>query len=166
MSCIRKISLARSRPATKVSRNIPQLILALAVATTFLTSVFPVSAGSGLPRSTRPDSAMVYFITPTDGESLTSPLTIRFGLSQMGVAPAGFEKESTGHHHLVMDAELPPPDLPIPASENYRHFGKGQTEVELELAPGEHTLQLLLGDHLHIPHDPPVVSERITITVK
>ena len=83
----------------------------------------------------------------------------------MGVAPAGIEKEATGHHHLVVDADLPPNDLPIPASDHYRHFGKGQTEVDLELSPGEHTLQLVLGDHLHIPHDPPVVSDKIKIIV-
>ena len=109
---------------------------------------------------------MVYFIAPKDGEEVSSPVVVRFGLRKMGVAPAGIQKESTGHHHLVVDAELPTPDLPIPASDNYRHFGKGQTEVELELTPGEHTLQLVLGDHMHIPHDPPVVSKRITIKVK
>ena len=84
----------------------------------------------------------------------------------MGVAPAGVEKKHTGHHHLVVDAELPPANLPIPKSDNYRHFGGGQTEVTLELEPGTHTLQLLLGDHFHVAHDPPVVSEKITITVE
>ena len=84
----------------------------------------------------------------------------------MGVAPAGVAKEGTGHHHLIVDAELPPEDLPIPANDDYRHFGKGQTETEIELSPGPHTLQLLLGDKNHVPHDPPVVSERISIVVK
>jgi hypothetical protein len=84
----------------------------------------------------------------------------------MGVAPAGIEKAGTGHHHLIVDAELPPVGLPIPATDHYRHFGKGQTEVLLDLPPGEHTLQLLLGDHIHIPHDRPVTSERISISVK
>jgi hypothetical protein len=83
----------------------------------------------------------------------------------MGVAPAGVEKAGTGHHHLIVDAGLPPLGLPVPANEHYRHFGMGQTEVSLELAPGKHTLQLLLADQNHIPHDPPVVSERITINV-
>ena len=123
-------------------------------------------ADAALPRSARPEGARVYFITPTDGETLTSPVTVRFGLEGMGVAPAGVEKSETGHHHLIIDAELPPMNLPVPKSEHYRHFGMGQTEVTLDLAPGPHTLQLLLGDHLHIPHDPPVVSERITITVE
>ena len=122
-------------------------------------------AGSGLPRSDAPEGARVYFVSPGDGETVKSPVTVRFGLSGMGVAPAGHDKSGTGHHHLVVDADLPPSDLPIPKSGNYRHFGGGQTEVVLELEPGEHTLQLVLGDHLHIPHDPPVVSERITITV-
>ena len=106
-----------------------------------------------------------YFISPGNGETLTSPVVVRFGLGGMGVAPAGVEKHGTGHHHLVVDADLPVSNLPIPKNDHYRHFGKGQTEVSLELAPGTHTLQLVLGDHLHMPHDPPVVSERITVTV-
>ncbi len=135
----------------------------------FLISVLlvtPAPAESGLPRSERPADARVYFITPLDGETVTSPVVVRFGLGGMGVAPAGVEKADTGHHHLVIDAELPPSDLPVPKSDHYRHFGNGQTEVTLDLEPGEHTLQLILGDHLHIPHDPPVVSEKISITVK
>ena len=123
-------------------------------------------ADTGIPRSDRPDDARVYFITPTDGETLTSVVIVRFGLANMGVAPAGVEKDGTGHHHLIVDADLPPAGLPVPATDHYRHFGHGQTEVVLELEPGEHTLQLLLADHFHIPHDPPVVSERISITVK
>ena len=123
-------------------------------------------AQSGLPRSERPTDARVYFITPEAGEMLSSPVTVRFGLAGMGIAPAGIEKGGTGHHHLIVDAELPPRDLPVPSTDHYRHFGKGQTEVVLDLAPGEHTLQLLLADHLHIPHDPPVVSEQISIVVK
>ena len=122
-------------------------------------------AQTGLPVSERPAEARVYFISPEPGASLRSPVLVRFGLGGMGIAPAGVEKGGTGHHHLVVDAELPPTGLPIPKSEHYRHFGMGQTEVSLELPPGEHALQLLLGDHLHIPHDPPVVSERITIIV-
>jgi hypothetical protein len=84
----------------------------------------------------------------------------------MGVAPAGVAHPSTGHHHLLIDVPLGDPALPIPADEQHRHFGAGQTETTVELAAGEHTLQLVVGDHLHIPLDPPVVSERITITVK
>lgn len=123
-------------------------------------------ADPGIPLSDRPDDARVYFITPADGEVLSSPVIVRFGLNKMGVAPAGVEKEGTGHHHLIVDAELPPSGLPVPVSDHYRHFGHGQTEVALELPPGKHTLQLLLADHNHVPHDPPVVSERISITVR
>ena len=93
-------------------------------------------------------------------------MTVRFGLSGMGVAPAGVETENTGHHHLIVDAPLLAMDEPIPADENHLHFGDGQTETVIELAPGAHTLQLLLGDWSHVPHEPPVVSERISITVK
>lgn len=133
----------------------------------FALLVAPVAgAADGMPRSDRPEDARVYFITPSDGDETTSPVVVRFGLGGMGVAPAGVDKEDTGHHHLVIDAELPPSNLPIPKDEHYRHFGNGQTETSLDLAPGKHTLQLVLGDHLHIPHDPPVVSERITITVE
>ncbi|BCO31941.1 hypothetical protein TspCOW1_20440 [Thiohalobacter sp. COW1] len=108
----------------------------------------------------------LYFITPVDGATVESPVTVRFGLRNFGVAPAGVEKAGTGHHHLVVDADLPPLDQPIPATEHYIHFGGGQTETSVELEPGKHTLQLLMGDHRHIPHDTPVVSEKITITVK
>ncbi|HEX5757134.1 MAG TPA: DUF4399 domain-containing protein [Arenimonas sp.] len=125
-----------------------------------------VVAGSGLPRSPAPESAKLYFISPKDGETLSGPVTVRFGLSGMGVAPAGTVAEHTGHHHLVIDAPLPAADQPIPNDAKHLHFGKGQTEAVVTLAPGKHTLQLLLGDHSHIPHDPPVVSERITITVE
>ena len=131
-----------------------------------LVAVAPLGAESGIPRSDSPEGARVYFISPQAGQTVSSPVTVRFGLSQMGVAPAGVSKDATGHHHLILDAELPPVALPIPATDHYRHFGLGQTEVDLELTTGEHTLQLLVGDHNHIPHDPPVVSERITITVR
>lgn len=108
----------------------------------------------------------VYIIEPTDGAVVSNPVKVVFGLKGMGVAPAGVERDKTGHHHLIIDAELPDLKAPIPADENYRHFGGGQTETTLELSPGQHTLQLLLGDFVHIPHDPPVMSKKITITVK
>jgi hypothetical protein len=114
-----------------------------------------------------PDGATVYFISPADGATVANPVTIRFGLRGMGVAPAGVEKDKTGHHHLLINAaELPPLDEPIPADDTHRHFGGGQTEVTIELPPGTHTLQLLLGDLNHIPHEPPVLSEKITVTVQ
>lgn len=113
-----------------------------------------------------PSGAEVYFISPHDGETVSSPVTVRFGLKNMGVAPAGVDAPNTGHHHLLIDTGLPPLDKPIPSDDHHKHFGKGQTETNLELAPGKHTLQLLLGDFAHTPHSPPVMSKQITITVK
>ncbi len=124
------------------------------------------TAQSEIPRTASPPGAKLYFITPEDGASVSSPVTVRFGLSGMGVAPAGVDHPSTGHHHLIIDAPPPPADRPVPADANHVHFGKGQTEVTIELSPGRHTLQLVLGDKLHVPHDPPVMSERITITAE
>lgn len=123
-------------------------------------------APAALPRTSAPAGAMVYFISPENGARVTSPVTVRFGLRGMGVAPAGVTNPNTGHHHLLIDADLPPDNLPIPNDDKHRHFGTGQTEVELTLPPGQHTLQLVLGDALHIPHQPPVRSEKITITVQ
>ena len=123
-------------------------------------------AAPGLPRTPSPEGARVFFISPADGDAVTSPVSIEFGLEGMTVAPAGVEEAASGHHHLVVDAELPDPGLPIPKSDNYIHFGDGSTSTSLELEPGEHTLQLILGDHLHIPHDPVVHSGVIRITVE
>jgi hypothetical protein len=118
-------------------------------------------------RTPAPEGAKVYFITPTDGQTVSSPVTVRFGLAGMGVAPAGTGAPNTGHHHLLIDLDEPPAfDQPLPADDNHKHFGGGQTETTVELAPGTHTLQLLLGDMNHVPHDPPVMSETITITVE
>ncbi len=117
-------------------------------------------------QSPSPQGAELYFITPDDGATVTSPVTVKFGLKNMGVAPAGINVENTGHHHLLIDTGLPALEQPIPADEKHVHFGKGQTETTLNLAPGTHTLQLLLGDHVHTPHNPPVMSKTITITVK
>ena len=125
------------------------------------------AAPAALPRTAAPDGAVVYFVSPANGAMVTSPVTIRFGLRGMGVAPAGVTNPNTGHHHLLVDVDtLPPDNLPIPNDANHRHFGLGQTETELMLPPGQHTLQLVLGDALHIPHQPPVVSAKITITVQ
>lgn len=118
-------------------------------------------------RSPAPAGAAVYFIAPADGAVVDNPVEVKFGLRGMGVAPAGVDMENTGHHHLLIDLDaIPDPDLPLPATDQVVHFGKGQTETTLTLAPGQHTLQLVLGNHLHVPHDPPVASERITITVR
>ena len=123
------------------------------------------AATPDLPRTSRPADARLYIISPADGATVSSPVTIRFGLHGMGVAPAGVASPNTGHHHLIVDAELPSLHLPLPADERHIHFGGGQTEVTLDLAPGSHELQLVFADQNHIPHDPPLVSERIAITV-
>lgn len=116
-----------------------------------------------------PKDAKVFFENLEDGATVTSPVTVAFGLSGMEVAPAGTEKEHSGHHHLFIDRAPfgeDDVDLAIPVDANHMHFGKGQTEMSLNLPQGQHTLQLVLGDHEHFPHDPPVASDRITITVK
>ena len=109
---------------------------------------------------------VVYIIEPKDGAVVSNPVRVVFGLRNMGVAPAGVNHLNTGHHHLLIDTELPRLDQPIPASDKHRHFGAGQTETRLILLPGAHTLQLLIGDYAHMPHAPPIVSEKLTITVK
>jgi hypothetical protein len=120
-----------------------------------------------LSRSTATEGATVFFITPADGETVSNPVRIEFGIEGMSVVAAGVNETHSGHHHLIIDADLPENlGLPIPADENYIHFGDASTSTEVTLEPGQHTLRLLLGDHLHIPHDPPVTSEVITITVE
>jgi hypothetical protein len=126
----------------------------------------PARAEDAIARTPAPKGVELYFITPQDGQRVSSPVTVRFGLRGMGVAPAGVAKPKTGHHHLVLDVELPSLDEPVPSDEHHLHFGGGQTEVTLELAPGPHTLQLLLGDQNHVPHRPAVVSKRIRISVE
>jgi hypothetical protein len=118
----------------------------------------------GVPTPSPPGAA-VYFIDLKNGDMLPSKATIHFGLHGMGVAPAGIDRESSGHHHLLIDTELPPLDRPIPNDFNHLHFGAGQTEAEVDLPPGEHTLQLLLGDKGHIPHSPPVISDPVRVRV-
>ena len=131
----------------------------------FFISLLSLSVYAQTP-SPSAQGAELYFIAPVDGETVTSPVTVKFGLKNMGIAPAGINVENTGHHHLLIDSGLPALDQPIPADDKHVHFGKGQTETSLILVPGTHTLQLLLGDHVHTPHSPPVVSKQITITVK
>jgi hypothetical protein len=130
----------------------------------FFLLLFSISLHS-IELTPSPSNASVYFISPVDEESISGKVKVRFGLENFGVAPAGIQIENTGHHHLIIDADLPSLNLPIPANDNYVHFGKGQTEVELELSKGTHTLQLLLGDFRHIPHDPPIYSKRIKVYV-
>jgi len=113
-----------------------------------------------------PEGAQVYFISPQNGQTVSSPVLIRFGLKGMGIAPAGIDMPNTGHHHLIINRPQPKAGEPIITDDNHRHFGAGQTETSIDLPRGTHRLQLVLGDFAHIPHDPPVVSETITITVK
>jgi len=111
-----------------------------------------------------PEGASVYIISPKNGDTVATTFSVKFGLSGMGVAPAGTEKANTGHHHLLIDGKVP--DMSQPLGANVKHFGGGQTESEVTLEPGQHTLQLILGDHMHVPHNPPVMSDIVTVTVK
>jgi hypothetical protein len=130
------------------------------------SAVLPLVAFSArAQRRTMPETARVYIIWPSDGAVIRGGFWVRMGLAEAGVAPAGVGRQNTGHHHLLVDAELPPLDQEIPNDRNHLHFGLGQTEARLELPPGKHTLQLLLADENHVPHDPPLFSKRITITV-
>jgi len=124
------------------------------------------TVASAQDRMASPADAQVYIISPKDGAKVSSPVTVQFGLKGMGIAPAGVKIENTGHHHLLIDSDAPT-DLsqPLPASDKVVHFGKGQTETTVKLTPGKHTLQLLLGDSTHVPHNPPVISKKVTITV-
>jgi hypothetical protein len=129
----------------------------------------PLVAGSlalAQERTPSPPGAEVYIISPKDGATVHNPVLVQFGLKGMGVAPAGVKFDNTGHHHLLIDTD-PPEDLstPLPATDKIVHFGKGQTETTVTLKPGKHTLQLLLADMSHVPHQPPVISKKITVTV-
>lgn len=140
------------------------------VAAALMALGLPAQAGD----TPAPEGATVYFVNLADGDTVKSPVTVIFGLSGMGVAPAGTEKEATGHHHVLIDRPAfgEGPDgaeelgYAVPADDNHKHFGGGQTQVTLDLVPGPHTLQLVMGDHNHVPHDPPVISGVITITVE
>jgi hypothetical protein len=126
-----------------------------------------LALAAGLPSHDAPKDAKVYIISPANHAHVKSPVLVQFGLAGMGVAPAGVDKANTGHHHLLIDVDkLPAAGQPIPADKQHVHFGGGQTQVELNLTPGEHTLQLELGDMNHVPFNPPVVSQKITIHVE
>jgi len=124
------------------------------------------AASAALPRSASADGAKVFFITPASGATVANPVSIEFGIVGMDVVKAGINQANSGHHHLLIDAEIPDLGLPIPADAHHVHFGDGSTVAEITLPSGEHSLQMLLGDYLHIPHSPPLVSEPITITVE
>jgi hypothetical protein len=139
------------------------------VAAAFLGLSCAGVAGVALAESPWPSNARVYFIEPANGAVVTGKVTVKFGLSGLGVAPAGIEKANTGHHHVLVDLDAPTGaklDEPLPADAHLRHFGGGQTETVLDLPPGRHTLQLIVGDANHIPHNPPLTSPKIEIDVK
>ncbi len=146
-------------------RPIARLALTLLAAGGFLAQT---TFAQEIPRTAAPEGASVYIVSPEDGAAIEGgKVHVVFGLKGMGVAPAGIDYPNTGHHHLLVNAEeLPPMNMPIPTDENHIHFGMGQTQTTLELEPGVYTLQLLLGDKNHIPHEAPVLSEKITVTVE
>lgn len=146
----------------------------LAAITPALAAALAIGTATFAQESPAPEGARVFFVAPQDGATVSSPVTIEMGIEGMEIVPAGTEAVHSGHHHIFLnrapfgqgefgDEEL---EVAIPADDNHIHFGDGSTSTALEIAPGEHTLQLVLGDHGHIPHDPPVVSEVITITVE
>lgn len=139
-------------------------VFCASIAALFAIGLNPALA---IEKSPAPDNAKVYLISPQDGDTVPSTFAVKFGLSGMGIAPAGIDRPNTGHHHLLIDrAELPDLDTSFPSTASIRHFGGGQTETELTLAPGAHTLQLVLGNYAHVPHANPVISEKISVTVE
>jgi hypothetical protein len=142
------------------------LIRTHAVRALALLALAMSSAQTSAGDSPAPNDAYLYIGWPTNGAVVARSFRIWFGLRNMGIAPAGVEMPLTGHHHLLIDAPLPAADEEIPSDRNHIHFGRGQTEAVLSLSPGQHTLQLLLGDHEHIAHSRPIVSKKITITVR
>jgi hypothetical protein len=146
-------------------RIIPAALISLtfaAIVACGAVSAQPAKTGGPTPS---PEGAGVHFVGLNDGATVPTKATVRFGLRGMGVAPAGLDRDNSGHHHLLIDTELPPLDQPIPNDFNHLHFGAGQTEAEVTLKPGAHTLQLLFGDKDHIPHSPPLMSPRIRVVV-
>ena len=141
----------------KKKRLLPALLFAACIG---------ANALAGIPRTPAPADASVAILSPQDGETVTSPFKVVFAITGMSLAPAGDPQPNSGHHHLIIDAPLPNLDQPLPADARHLHFGKAQTETEVTLVPGQHTLQLMLGDANHIPHEPPVISKQITITVR
>jgi hypothetical protein len=137
-------------------------LMVLLSAASFISTAHAQNAA---PRTESPKGAAVYFHYPLNNVRVGSKFTVRIGLRDMGVAPAGIKKPGTGHHHLLIDAPVPPLDQPIPNDPQHIHLGGGQTEVVVTLPPGKHTLQLVVADYDHVPHDPPVMSQRITVFV-
>jgi hypothetical protein len=142
----------------KLKLFLPALLVAACIGAT---------AQAELPRTPSPADASVAIVRPHDGEVVTSPFKVVFAVHGMTLAPAGGTEPNSGHHHLLIDVPVPTDQgTPLPADSQHLHFGKAQTETEVTLAPGQHTLQLILGDANHIPHEPPVISKQISITVR
>jgi hypothetical protein len=137
----------------------------IGVSLMLLSGLFASVAVAQSEPSISPEGAMLYIVSPQQGAVVSSTFTVVFGLKGMGVAPAGIPMPGTGHHHLLINGQQML-DLKLPLGTEVTHFGAGQTETTLTLAPGEHTLQLILGDHMHVPHNPPLLSEKVTITVE
>jgi hypothetical protein len=160
----------RQRTQTKDSEETARMFrfatAARAAAPIALTALIatPTAFATGIERTPAPEGARAYIIEPADGATVPTTFTVKFGLENMGVAPAGTDTPATGHHHLLIDQPLPPFDQPIGG--DIKHFGGGQTQTEVTLEPGTHTLQIILGDMKHVPHDPPVYSEQITVIVE
>ena len=159
------LSVLQRRSPRKAARRILPAALALLPLT-----ALPLSLGEAwaqpAARQPAPKGALVYFHYPLDGLRVPERFTVRIGLKEMGVAPAGTQWPNSGHHHLLIDTDPGPTDQPIPSDYNNIHLGNGQTEVVVTLPKGTHTLQLLLGDHTHTPHIPPVMSRKITVYVR
>ena len=145
------------------------VIFTLALSQMAVAGSAGINEADVMPNSEAAEGAAVYVIHPLDGQVLNAkkPIEVSFGLRGMGVAPAGVVVEKTGHHHLLIDQqELPDLTMPLPASAHVIHFGGGQTQTEIRLVPGSHTLQLVLGNQYHIPHNPPLISKKITVIVE
>ena len=164
MSCVAVAIAAGVGLAGCANNQAP--VMSVAPTAPMKVTVSTPTLAAGYVKVAAAPGAALYFVNLKNGDTIASPVLVQFGLRGMGVAPAGIEKAGTGHHHLLIDVPELDVNAPIAVSDQLRHFGLGQTEVTLEMKPGQHTLQLLLGDQNHIPHHPVVMSERITITVK
>ena len=132
-----------------------------------ITIIFLSQSVLGNDKSYTQNEKKLYFISPTNGATVASPVVVKFGIKGMTIAPAGEDKPMSGHHHLLINVDsLPDMNMPIPANKKHLHFGKGETDTSITLPKGKHTLQLLLGNYMHVPHKPPLLSEKIEITVK
>ncbi|MBU6960096.1 DUF4399 domain-containing protein [Pseudomonas sp. CVAP len=138
-----------------------------AVLAGLMLSASMLASAADVPRTQAPAGAKAYIVSPADGATVDKTFKVRFAVEKISLAPAGDQTAHTGHHHLLIDVDtLPAENMPIPADANHLHFGKAQTETEVTLTPGKHTLQLELGDKNHVPFDPPILSKKITVTVK